>query len=128
MRFENGILIIVVGGLISITNAMLILAFYDTKDPVQSRVELFCSYKENVGTNLCKLMRMWNGPCHHAKDMPICVEKQCKNKEMSTMPICKKYENLRVKRIKSVSSASMPLVLQFFDVKMHEKMSSLMRD
>ena len=104
------------------------LAFFDAKDPIQRRVELFCSHRGNGGTNLCKLMGIVNGPCLNAKDMATCFEKQCERKKMSTMPICKKNQNLKLKNLKSAQSTSMPLILQLFDVKMLGSVASPNKD
>ena len=76
-------------------------------DPVQRRVELFCTRKENTDTNLCKLYRQFDGPCKGAIDKRNCVYKQCKMSEMATMPICRKF--------KSISRRSSPRMLKLLN-------------
>ena len=95
--------------LISITNAsFIIFEFYDTVDPVHRQVERYCVSKNHTEQNLCKLLRNYDGPCNDVINKKSCIYKQCKNAEMSTMPICKK---LRAK-----SRRSLPLLLKIFNV------------
>ena len=107
MYSTNGIIKLLFA-LISITNAsMIILEFYDVRNPVERRVELYCKKEENKDRNLCKLWRQYNGPCKNSKDKRSCIYKKCKIEGMRSMPICRKFRN--------ISRRSMPFILQIFN-------------
>ena len=94
---------------LSIANAyFLIFEFYDAVDPVHRQVERYCFGKNHTEENLCKLLRQYDGPCKNDVDKKSCIYKQCKNAEMSTMPICKK--------LRPISRRSLPLILKIFNV------------
>ena len=108
---STNLIIRVIFTLISIANAsFLIFEFYDTVDPVQRQVERYCLSKNHTERNLCKLLRQYDGPCKNATNKKSCIYKQCKEVEMSTMPICKKL------RPRPISRRSLPLILKIFNV------------
>ena len=101
--------------LISIANAgLLIFEFYDTVDPVHRQVERYCLSNNHTERNLCKLLRQYDGPCKNSTNKKSCIYKQCKEVEMSTMPICKKLGPKL--REKIISRRSLPLILKIFNV------------
>ena len=117
---STNVIIRVIFTLMSIANAsMLIFEFYDTVDPVHRQVERYCLSTNHTERNLCKLLRQYDGPCKNETNKKSCIYKQCKEVEMSTMPICKKLRPISralIQEPKTISRRSLPLILRIFNV------------